>query len=667
VSDAIPSHSPRRPALPRTLTLLLVFVFLAVLLRTGWIGDDAAISLRTVLNVTHGFGLTFNVAERVQTFTHPLWLLLLTATYFIVGNIYYATFALSFLVSAAAFWVALRNAASPAQAWLVAGILLFSRAFIDYSTSGLENPLGHLLLAWLVVTALRQEAADEPKPTTFWLIGSLLYLTRPDLVLFAVPFIVMSTLQARPFTRALRAALVGLAPAAAWTLFSLLYYGFAFPNTAYAKLGTGISRSSLANQGFVYFIDSLDKDPLTLVVIAFAIVTAVATRRPAARRAAAALALYLAYVLSIGGDFMGGRFFSAPLFVAVLVVGWVAVQTQRFWIGAGAVLALVASAATHISLYSDSRFDDAAIRSTGITDERGIFFRDWSLARGTRQRFRSNGWPRYTGALPAPEVEEVCGLLGASGLDRGPYVHLMDVCGLGDPLLARMPAIFDDDWRIGHFKRMVPAGYEASLAANDNELTDPQLRAYYDAIRQITREPRLWSADRLRTIVRMNTGRYDRLINVQYYRHAGKLEGLNAFAHQTPEGTSIDAPGIHRLDGPVAIMCDDIAGRRYIDASLDSNDDYKLTFIKGRDVVATMEIGKVPEHRRHAGLASHPLELPPEATRRGFDTVVVEPIAGDEQYAIGHLFIEGTPATDDALYANRRAFDEPIDPRTPEF
>jgi arabinofuranosyltransferase len=61
------------------LAVLVTLVFAFLLLRSSWISDDAAISLRTVLNVTHGFGLTFNIAERVQTFTHPLWLLLLTS------------------------------------------------------------------------------------------------------------------------------------------------------------------------------------------------------------------------------------------------------------------------------------------------------------------------------------------------------------------------------------------------------------------------------------------------------------------------------------------------------------------------------------------------------------------------------------------------------------
>src|SRR5262245_6422538 len=80
--------------LSRQLAALLALMFLAVLVRTAWISDDAAITLRTVLNVTHGFGLTYNVAERVQTFTHPLWLGLLTAGYLVVRNVYVSAFVL---------------------------------------------------------------------------------------------------------------------------------------------------------------------------------------------------------------------------------------------------------------------------------------------------------------------------------------------------------------------------------------------------------------------------------------------------------------------------------------------------------------------------------------------------------------------------------------------
>ena len=42
-----------------------------------WLCDDAYISLRTVDNWVAGRGLRWNAFERVQSFTHPLWLLLL--------------------------------------------------------------------------------------------------------------------------------------------------------------------------------------------------------------------------------------------------------------------------------------------------------------------------------------------------------------------------------------------------------------------------------------------------------------------------------------------------------------------------------------------------------------------------------------------------------------
>ena len=106
--------------------LLLCLVFLAILLRTAWLSDDALITLRTVLNFTHGYGLTFNVAERVQTYTHPLWMLMLTGAYLVAGNVYYAAIGLSVGVSLVVFWSTLRMAATSAQVWIVAAVLLFS-------------------------------------------------------------------------------------------------------------------------------------------------------------------------------------------------------------------------------------------------------------------------------------------------------------------------------------------------------------------------------------------------------------------------------------------------------------------------------------------------------------------------------------------------------------
>lgn len=116
-----------RPALPDAVVSLLTLAFLAMLIRTAWLSDDALITLRSVLNVTHGFGLRYNIDERVQTFTHPLWLFVITGFYYVTSNVYFAAFAAAVLTSLAAFWLAVTRAASIWQAAAVV-VILFSRA-----------------------------------------------------------------------------------------------------------------------------------------------------------------------------------------------------------------------------------------------------------------------------------------------------------------------------------------------------------------------------------------------------------------------------------------------------------------------------------------------------------------------------------------------------------
>lgn len=43
----------------------LIIILGVVVLRNAWVGDDAYISFRTVDNFVNGYGLTWNVAERV--------------------------------------------------------------------------------------------------------------------------------------------------------------------------------------------------------------------------------------------------------------------------------------------------------------------------------------------------------------------------------------------------------------------------------------------------------------------------------------------------------------------------------------------------------------------------------------------------------------------------
>ena len=497
----------------RRVVLLLCLVFLAVLLRTAWLGDDAFITFRTVMNATHGHGLTFNIGERVQSYTHPLWLLLLTGAYLVVGNVYYAAFLVSIGVSLAVFWLTLRQAATRMQVWIVVAVLLCSRAFVDYSTSGLENPLSNLLLVTFIALAMRSHEASGSRVTGVWTVASLLYLTRPDNVLLVAPVLVWLTVRATPWTAAARQALTGLLPAVGWTAFSLIYYGAPFANTAYAKLSTGIARGDLVQQGVVYLLDSIDRDPVTLVTILFAVALGLLSRGPA-RWIAGGMLVHLAYVVSIGGDFMSGRFLVLPLLAAVLLLSRTIPFTTVPALMTASVLAVIGLTSAEVPLLSDSRVErtsnsmDRRVRNGfGVVDERAYYFQGQSLLLATRQSFLQPDWPLRAAQSVPTDVDAAisCGALGRRGLSA-PQTHLIDRCALTDPLLARLPALYTPDWRIGHFDRLIPYGYEESVQQATNLIVDPVVKALYADLQVITRTPQLWSRARWAAIWRVNTG-----------------------------------------------------------------------------------------------------------------------------------------------------------------
>ena len=96
------------------------------------------------------------------------------------------------------------------------------------------------------------------------------------------------------------------------------------------------------------------------------------------------------------------------------------------------------------------------------------------------------------------------------GYAAGPGLYVVDRFGLGDPLMARLPA--SGPWRIGHFHRELPAGYIQTLRGGGNQIADAGLAQYFDTLALITRGP-IWSTARWRAIVTMNLGLDDRLLD----------------------------------------------------------------------------------------------------------------------------------------------------------
>ena len=215
----------------------LVSLYGLTVLQSAWLHEDAFITLRSVDNFLAGFGPTWNPGERVQAFTHPLWFVVLTIAVGLTGEVFYTSILLGLAASIAAVLVlVLRLAPSLAHAAVAVALLCSSKAFIDFSTSGLENPLSHLLLA-LFAAQYFSARCDRRALVLLSFAASLATCTRIDAMLLYVPPLVATAWRLRTAS-ALAALAAGFAPLALWELFSLCYYGFLFPNTAYGKLNT---------------------------------------------------------------------------------------------------------------------------------------------------------------------------------------------------------------------------------------------------------------------------------------------------------------------------------------------------------------------------------------------------------------------------------------------
>ncbi len=554
-----------RAALLAVAAALLVLV--AAVLHAAWVTDDAYITFRTIENLFAGHGLRWNRLERVQAFTHPLWMMLMTAARATSGEFFHSSITVSTLLTlGAATVLALRVATSPVVGALLLVTLALSRSFVHYSTSGLENALTHALLALFVWRLLAARSGFG----TLCLLGAGLMLTRLDLGLLILP-----SLAARAATvggvGVLRGAAFGFAPLVVWELFALVYYGSLLPNSALAKLNHGLPLGERVAQGLVYFGQAWRWDPVTVVAVAggpvLALVRTARSPRSVARQEpwlALGVVLFLAYLLSVGGGFMAGRFLTPPFFLGMLLAARQPLPGRVAW--PMAALASLLLVTPFLSPFIDRYPGDARapIPAHGITDEHEFYPNAWlrhsfgeplwpepKLARTAeivaadwRRDPFSRGeaplvledpaeWSAVVRAGPGVPVV-IRGAIGFVGFYLGPSIHVVDYNALADPLLARLPMTRPDPvlahylphaaakgWRAGHFFRALPAGYLSSLHSGENRIEDPALRAFYERVRLVSRGP-LFSAERLAAIWELESGRLDSLVDAYLARRGAR-------------------------------------------------------------------------------------------------------------------------------------------------
>ena len=500
----------------RTLALLGAAAFFSFLFwHNSFVNDDAFLAFRSVDNFVRGHGLRWNVGERVQSFTSPLYTLLMSAAYWVTHDrspqpnptrMYFTSMGLSYAISLfTVLWLVLHAKRIPlALAALI--LLLSSQAFVSFTSSGLETPLLYLFVALFYQRFLDSEITTPRELLFSLLIASLAVVTRIDSILLFLPACLWLVFQAgRAFGRRvlLPIALASL-PLLLWFGFALVYFGSLLPNTYYAKLGVVIPSNVLSEMGRSYLALSFAQDPITLVVIGVGM--ALSAFRLKTAMAGLAIFLSLEYVRSIGGDNLGFRFLAPPFLLSVMLIHHFVEQRVQRFIGVGS-LAAASFVLAYGALTEGSPI--RAFRDPPNTMSVRFFHEASNLGKWSAgaefpfARFHRVSDAESGKALRLSELQVSIDGGGLAGFYAGPRHHLIMPAGLTDPLLARLPIRVDRAHYPAHVPRPIPAGYLESIRSGENLIRDEDLAVYYEKVARVTQGP-LFTAARWRDILELN-------------------------------------------------------------------------------------------------------------------------------------------------------------------
>ena len=436
----------------RKAALWLWAVFSAYVIARSWVSEDAYITFRVVDNFFRGYGLRWNISERVQVYTHPLWLLLHIPLRVFIPNLFIVSIVLSVLCTCGAMLLTLKAMPRSLAVTFVFFFLpmMASKCFFDFTTGGLENALFYLLYAAFGFVLLR--LYHHPR---FWLalslISALILLNRLDTLLFIAPALGWVA-WARWRDIRWRQVWVGASPLIAWFCFAFFYYGFFLPNTKYAKLDTNIDPMNYVNEGWHYFRHLLGMDTasslllLALPVLALPAVRAVRPlRNPQAMlplMLALGVWLYSLYIINIGGDYMIGRFWALPVWSAIwLLYVFLPPLPAAHMATIAAVLALTSPVV--LNPLRD-KFPEITVHRWRMDDARHVFGGNtlfhgfWPPRINTQANHKFVGWGKNVAKIPPPHAEKAH-YIGMLGYYAGPQAHIIDEVALADALLSHLP------------------------------------------------------------------------------------------------------------------------------------------------------------------------------------------------------------------------------------
>ena len=302
----------RRPlSIQLFLAALLVAIFAVNVHHYWFLGDDCFIAFRFSKNFVDGHGLVFNIGERVEGYTQFIWVLLVALGMKLgaAPEIFAPAAGIAFGVGVLALLLHLSWSRGHGMwMWLAPFALVANRTFTGWCTGGLGTQLFAFFVLLGCIRFAKETETGAPRPWGSGLAFALATLARPEggmFFAFAGLFLLGDVMRRRTAWRHLFlwpipvVVLVG-----GHFLWRYDYYGFWLPNTFYAKV------SGWWWEQAQHYIRFFIEDHLLWLALPLLAVLAAAKLARVHTLFLTTCALYVVYIVYIGGDRFEFRFWT---------------------------------------------------------------------------------------------------------------------------------------------------------------------------------------------------------------------------------------------------------------------------------------------------------------------------------------------------------------------
>ena len=392
--------------------------------------DDAYITARYAKNIAGGLGAVFNPGERVEGFSDPLWLFVMTiaalaGTATIIPAVKVLGLVASLGLLIISFSVLRRHVSGVAA---VAPAILASTlpALPFWSVAGLETTAYVFLGLAAIVVAAKTTRTDSRTDLVAGALAAAAALTRPEGALLILPVMLTATLsrprevsRRRPFVPWITFSVIF----GAYLAFRLSYYHEWLPNTYLAKPG-GLSQ---IRSGLNYMSHLLRSSAALALLGAVCVGAMNCTRKTASNPVMLGCMLaalqQIAFTVWAGGDWMPVERFAVPIWGFLLIPSGLGVEAILRWMtnrgSKAAALVVVATVFTIICVQTHKFY--------GVHRDN-----HWRLSHGLDSRIAFGEWLR----LHAPSLTIAYGDMGALPFSSNHRYY--DFHGLVDQEIAKI-------------------------------------------------------------------------------------------------------------------------------------------------------------------------------------------------------------------------------------